>query len=479
MKNEKIHVSTIKTRFCPSPTGYVHIGNVRTALFSVLLALHAKGRMLLRIEDTDRTRSYHEYTQALMTDLHWLEIPWHEGAGHEPPGQHQPYWQSQRQAIYDKYYQVLIEKGRAFPCFCKEEQLALARKVQRASGQPPRYAGTCRHLTQTQIEAKRQQGIPETLRFRVPEDQTIEFIDFVKGSQHFISDDIGDFIIRRADGSSPFMYSNALDDALMEVTHVLRGDDHLTNTPRQLLILSALGLSVPQYGHVSLILGDDKLPLSKRNGSRSIEQLRQEGYLPQAIINYIARLGHYYEDNNLMTLTELAAAFAPKHLSTSPARFELSQLQYWQKEVVMALADDDFWGWLPEVVTQCVPIKDKAAFIRAIRPNMLFPQDATAWATCLYSSEFVLTVEQKAILAKAGSQFFATAIAAIEQQGLDYVSLTEELKKQCGVKGKALFQPLRIALTGQTAGPELAQLLTLMGEQRAIVRLTQAQQCSE
>ncbi len=472
-------MAMLKTRFCPSPTGYIHVGNVRTALFSALYALQVDGHMLLRIEDTDKTRSYTEYTNALITDLHWLGIPWQEGAGCEPQGEHQPYWQSQRQAIYDGYYTQLLDAKMAFPCFCSEEQLALTRKVQRASGQPPRYAGTCRDLTEQDIAEKRQQGLAETVRFRVPDDQAIEFVDLVKGKQRFLSNDIGDFIIRRADGSAPFMYSNALDDALMGVTHVLRGDDHLTNTPRQLMLLSALGLTAPSYGHVSLILGDDKLPLSKRNGSRSIDQLRQEGYLPLAIINYIARLGHYYADNQLMTLTELANAFDIQHLSTSPARFEASQLQFWQKEVVMMLEQQTLWQWLPESVTTQVPETDQTAFIDAIRPNVLFPHDATVWADCVYGDELTLTPDSAAILANTHGDFFTTAIAIVEQHGLDYSALTQQLKTQCNVKGKGLFQPLRVVLTGQLHGPELAQLLPLMGKQRVIARFQQATQHSK
>ena len=465
----------IKTRFCPSPTGYIHIGNVRTALFNVLLASKAADNtLLLRIEDTDKTRSYDEYTQALIDDLHWLGLNWGEGAGCSPEGEHGPYWQSQRQPIYDQYYEVLLAKNQAFPCFCTEAELALQRKIQRASGRPPRYAGTCRHLTSEQIAQKRAQDIPETLRFRVPDNQTITFMDLVKGKQQFLSDDIGDFIIRRADLSTPFMYGNALDDALMEVTCVLRGEDHLTNTPRQLMILAALDLPAPEYGHISLILGEDKLPLSKRNGSQNIQQLREAGYLPMAIINYIARLGHYYKSNELMSLQALADNFDVSHLSTSPARFEASQLLFWQKQTVMQLDDTAFWQWLPVNVTEKVKAGDREAFIQAIAANVVFPEEAVVWADCIYNGDYAYDEIGQAVLSETTAAFFDAAIAAIEQFGLDYKALTQHIKDALQVKGKALFQPLRIALTGQLQGPELARLLPLMGKESVMKRFEKA-----
>jgi len=207
----------------------MHFGNLRTALFNYLYARHYNGSFLLRIEDTDMARSEAQYTDAILTDLRWLGLEWQEG----------PYHQSERQAIYNDYYEALEKKGRVYPCFCTEEQLAITRKVQLASGKPPRYSGTCRHLSQEAILAKRASGLSFTLRFEVSNDAVVEFEDLVKGPQRFETEHIGDFIIRRNDGTASFMFCNALDDALLGVTHALRGDDHLTNTPRQILILQA------------------------------------------------------------------------------------------------------------------------------------------------------------------------------------------------------------------------------------------------
>jgi glutamyl-tRNA synthetase len=278
-----------KTRFAPSPTGLIHIGNARTALFNALYA--HKSVFLLRIEDTDLERSKDTYIQQLKQDLKSLGLLWQQQEK-----------QSDRFDIYAKYYQQLQQQDLAYPCFCTPEELALSRKLQRASGKAPRYAGTCTHLSEAETAAKLQKGLKPTLRFRVPRGQRVEFNDLVRGKQQFASYDLGDFIIRRADGTPAFFFCNAVDDALMEVTHVFRGEDHLTNTPRQILILQALNLPIPQYGHISLILGNDGLPLSKRNGSQNIQGLIKEGWLATALINYLARLGHTYTDDNLLSL---------------------------------------------------------------------------------------------------------------------------------------------------------------------------------
>lgn len=453
----------VKTRFCPSPTGRIHIGNVRTALFSALAALKLQGQFLLRIEDTDKERSSLEMAELLQYDLQWLGLTWQEGPGVE--GEHGPYWQSQRYAIYDHYYQQLEQAGRAYPCFCSEQQLAMTRKVQRTSGKPPRYPGTCRSLTAEEIEKKVKEGIKPTLRFRIPPKQTAAFHDVVKGRQRFKTDDIGDFIIRRADGGASFMFCNAIDDALMGVTHVLRGEDHLTNTPRQILILQALQLPVPEYGHLSLINGSDGSPLSKRNGSSSVVELREVGYLPKAICNYLARLGHTYSDNSLMSLAELADAFNLDNLAKAPARYEREQLNYWQKQTVLSEPWQVIAVWCHDEFSHLVPEAQHEAFIKAIQPNMIFATDAKHWAEALFG-ELSFDDEQKAILQAIGEAFFKTALAAVEQYGSDFKQISEKIKQETGVKGKDLFQPLRIAITGCLHGPDMGVITELMGMDR-------------
>lgn len=460
-----MQTSPLKFRFCPSPTGLIHFGNVRTALFNVLLAHKFQGTFLLRIEDTDKERSKVEYTDALMADLRWLDLIWQEGP--EVGGDKGPYWQSERQAIYDHYYAQLTNDSshHAYPCFCSEQDLEAMRKVQRAQSQPPRYAGTCRHLSAAEVAAKIAAGAKPTLRFRVPDGEAVEFNDLAKGPQRFLTDDIGDFIIRRADGSAPFMYCNAIDDALMAVTHVVRGEDHLTNTPRQILILEALGLPIPHYCHISLIMGADHTPLSKRNGSRNMQTLREEGYLPLAIVNYLARLGHYYNEETLMTLLQLAHGFDFSHLSRSAAHFDEQQLLHWQKEAVMSLSLPLLKEWVKDRAENLslVPAEKYDAFLKTLQPNIVFPQELDNWAKNLYAAELTFDPALRDILIQAGKHFFTAAIQAIEDEGLNYTHLQQHLQQECHIKGRALFQPLRVVLTGVVHGPQLEDLLQLMG----------------
>ncbi len=467
---------TIKLRFCPSPTGFIHMGNARTALFNGLYALGHAGVFLLRIEDTDRERSKDEYTQQLKQDLQWLGLQWQEGP--DVGGDNGPYWQSQRQAIYDGFYDKIIEKKLAYPCFCSEEKLAVTRKVQRAAGQPPRYPGTCRNLSKDDIDKKLAAGEKPSLRFRIPNDASVEFEDVVKGIQRFQTNDIGDFIIRRQNGTAPFMYCNAIDDAMMGVTHVVRGEDHLTNSPRQMLILQALELPTPTYCHISLIVGPDGSPLSKRHGSRSIADLKQAGFLPAALQNYMARLGHYYEDNSLLSLQQLAEKFEFSRLSTSPAKYNEEQLHYWQKEALAALSDAQVWAWVKPFVKEYVDADKHELFTSVVRANITFPEDARRWAQLFFADTLELDDDAKTILNNVDTAFFKQAAMIWQQDHEDFKTFTKAVQQATGVKGKQLFQPLRIAISGAVHGPELNPLADLLGKERIAQRLLQAKaQC--
>lgn len=461
-----------KLRFAPSPTGLMHLGNTRTALFSALFAKAQQGIFMLRVEDTDRQRSTVEFTEQLLQDLRWLGLDWQEGPG-EDLG-HGPYFQSERLNIYQSYYQTLADKGYTYPCFCPEEMLTLTRKVQLAAGQPPRYPGTCKSLTKSDIEARIAAGEKPALRFCVPKNMSIQFHDIVKGPQSFKSDDIGDFIICRNDGTPPFMYCNAVDDALMGVTQVMRGEDHLTNTPRQIMILQALDLRVPDYGHFALIVGKDGSKLSKRHGSRSIFELRQDGFLPLAIINYLARLGHAYEDLGYADFDTLATHFSVSRLSKSPAKFDPEQLHYWQKEAVSRLSNQDFWQWAGIEVHSLVPAESATAFIDAVRANCVFPHDVCHWANCCFEERLSFSDEQRELLKAAGAVFFETAERLMAETGTDYASLCRQLTEKLGVKGKQLFQPLRLALTQELHGPEMQKLVPLMGSELVAKRFRDA-----
>jgi len=460
----------MKSRFCPSPTGHLHLGNTRTALFNALLAKNQSGQFLLRIEDTDKSRSFEHYTQALIDDLHWLGLPWQEGPIVEGPNP--PYWQSQRQSIYDQYYEKLVQRKLAYVCFCSDAELAIERKVQLASGQPPRYSGSCRNLTVTEINEKLEKGILPTLRFSVPKHEMIEFTDLVRGLQRFNTNDIGDFIIRRADGTASFIFCNAIDDALMGVTHALRGEDHLTNTPRQLLVLQALGLPLPMYGHISLIVGCDGSPLSKRHGSQTVSELREQGFLPEAIVNYLARLGHSYKQTEYLSLEELSSYFSLQNLGSSPSRFDREQLLYWQKVAVSRLTAEQAWAWLGEEIKSKIPLDKQDLFIQVVKPNLCFPENVNIWIDILFDEEKLnYTSEYLDLCKEAGAEFFMRALTIFEQVGVNFKALAEQLGKDLSIKGKALYAPMRIALTNQLHGPEMAGLFELLGEKKIKQRL--------
>lgn len=462
-----------RTRFSPSPTGMIHLGNVRSALFSALYAKHAHGTFILRIEDTDQSRSEEKFTESMLSDLTWLGMHWQEGPN--VGGPNMPYFQSQRAEIYAHYYRELEEKGLAYPCFCSDQELALHRKLQLSRGQPPRYPGTCRKLTKEVIAERIANGKKPALRFIVPQNKDIDFVDFVKGPQHFNSDDIGDFIIRRADGSSSFMFCNAIDDSLMKVSHVIRGEDHLSNTPRQLMILQALHMSTPQYGHLSLIMGDDGSKLSKRHGSFSLHDLHAEGYLPIAVMNYLARLSHSYEEQKLLSFEELAQRFNIEKISRAPARFDKNQLLHWQKEAVLKLDATSAWQWLGENLKDNIPAEKRDLFIEVMIKNIVLPHEASEWAERFFGEKLDFNDEQLTILSEAGKTFFDKTVDAVNKHDINIKTVLDELKNDLGVSGKKLFMPMRIALTGENHGPELVHIATLLGKAGMLQRVQAVQ----
>jgi len=457
------------TRFAPSPSGELHLGNARTALFNLLLARHGGGRFLLRIEDTDAERSLEAHTGALLEDLRWLGLEWDAGPDREDAAG--PYRQSQRGALYARYFAQLLERGTVYSCFCSPLELEAARRAQLAAGRPPRYAGTCRELTPEERARRERQGTPATLRFRVPAGLRIEFPDLVHGPQSFASDDIGDFVVRRADGSAAFFFSNAVDDACMGVTLALRGEDHLANTPRQLLLLQALSLRAPTYGHLALLLGSDGAPLSKRHGAMSLRACRERGFQPLAIANQLFRLGHSSPLQGLLTLEEMARGFDTTHLGRAPARFDEQQLEVWQKDIVHHLSPEAARAWLAPVLPPGLDERTASAFVSAVLPNLVLPRDAIPWVEVVFGGPPSLEEGAEAVVRSAGAGYFAAAAAAAAASGNDLAAIAGAARAASGRQGKQLYMPLRLALTGRSHGPELAPLLKAMPPGKARERL--------
>jgi glutamyl-tRNA synthetase len=460
------------TRFAPSPTGYLHLGNARTALFNFLAARSGGGRLVLRIEDTDAERSDERLLGQLLADLHWLGLEWDEGP--DVGGAHGPYKQSERGELYAAAVASLRQRDLVYPCFCTPEELQLSRRAQLAAGRPPRYAGTCARLTDDESRRRIEAGAQAAMRFRVPSGRVVEFVDTIHGPQRFASDDIGDFVVSRADGSAAFFLGNAIDDAAMGVTLVLRGDDHLANTPRQILLLEALGLRVPAYGHLPLVLGAAGSPLSKREGAAGLHDLREQGYLPAALRNYLVRLGHTCGTDAWLEADAMPAHFDLGRVSHSPARFDEAQLRHWQREAITHSSTVDLVEWLGSRLASLGSAERKAEFVAAVRGNLMFPADADALVRAVSEELAPPDDEARAAMFAAGGAFFSSAASAWASHAGDVKAWTRAVGSVTGRKGAALYMPLRAALTGATHGPELAPLVGLMGSHRVEARLAAA-----
>ena len=465
------------TRFAPSPTGHLHLGNARTALLNYLAARKTGGRFILRVEDTDEARSSDSFMRELFEDLRWMGLDWDEGP--DIGGPHAAYRQQQRRAIYEEWLVKLDAAGFTYPCFCTPAELNISRRQQLATGKPPRYAGTCRNLTEEQRAERLVRGQAAALRFRVPNGEVVTFNDVVHGEQRFSTDDIGDFIIRRADGSTAFFFSNAIDDALMGVTLVMRGDDHLTNTPRQMLILQALNLPIPRYAHVALLLGMDGAPLSKRQGALSLRDLRKRGYLPGAVRNHLVRLGHSCVTDGWLDEAAMRKDFDLSRLGRAAAKFDDAQLHHWQKEAVAHLSTEEFDNWVKEELPAGLDAQQRAAFLTAIRHNVEFPSEVKLWADVAFGKLPALTPEATAAIREATASFFVTAAEVLGRAGAQFKLATREIGQLAGRKGPALFMPLRAALTGVTHGPELAPFFELIPGDVVKARLEAARKLAE
>ena len=446
----------VVTRLAPSPTGALHLGNARTALFSYLFARQAGGRFLLRIEDTDTARSTAAHAQAALADLAWLGLSW-DG----PVLQ-----QSRRRAVYDAALDRLGQRGATYPCYCSPAQLAQDRAALLAAGKPPRYVGRCRDLPATERIRRITRGEPFAIRFRVPQDETVAFDDVVHGPLTFRGADIGDFVLRRADGTPAFFFSNAIDDADSGVTLVLRGEDHLTNTPRQLLLLAKLGLPAPRYGHLPLLLGESGKPLSKREGAASLREFHARGFLPVALNNLMFRLGHFTPLSDLLSLPQMISSFEPSRLQKAAAHVDPGQLLGWQKVAAHSLSIAERAAW----IGAAIPEAHRAALLPVLANNLVLPEEARAWSTILLGPPPELDDAARAAVDAAPTALFAAAANAAGR-GAALREIAGVAAEATGLRGPAIYKPLRAALTGRLEGPDLGALLPLLSPQSLRERL--------
>jgi len=451
----------VVTRFAPSPTGRMHLGNARTALFNYLAARRdPRGAFRLRIEDTDAERSRPEFTSGLREDLRWLGLAWDGDEVH----------QSARRAAYDAALDRLLAADAAYPCFCTPAELDRERAADRAAARAPRYSGRCRALSAEERQRRLAAGDPAALRFRVPESGEVAFDDVVHGPMHFRCAEIGDFVLRRTDGSPAFFFGNALDDSDGGITLVLRGEDHLANTPRQLLLLGALGRTPPRYGHLSLLMGGDGQPLSKRGGAASVAALRDRGYLPAALLNLLFRLGHHGASDDLLDLPAMAAAFDVHRLQRASAQLDPVQLDGWQKRAAHALSAAERLAWLAPELPASMDEPRREAFVAAVAPNVVFPADVRRWLRVVEEDDVAPEADARAAVEAAPAALFAAAAKALDAP-VTFKQVSGAAAAATGLKGPALFRPLRAALTGRLDGPELGALLPLIGTARARSRL--------
>jgi glutamyl-tRNA synthetase len=458
----------VRTRFGPSPTGALHIGGLRTALFNYLFTRASGGRLVLRIEDTDLERSVAEYEKGIIDDLAWLGIACDEGP--EIGGDSGPYRQSERLEIYRGLAERLVEAGLAFRCYCSKERLVGLKRAQAAKNLPPRYDGACRDLSAAPA------GVTPAIRFRV-EDRTVKFIDAVHGPMSFSTSAFGDFVIIGSDGVASYNFASAVDDPLMEITHVIRGDDHLSNTPRQILVQEALGLRVPSYAHLPLVLGPDRVPLGKRHEGVSIRELKDAGFLPCAILNAAARLGWSPGEGpelggRLLTIEEMAGEFDLKGISRSPSFFDIDRLKTFNKAAIARMSPEGLKGLM---TISFGDLADANEIIAAVKDNATTLLDIEELARP-FTGDIVQTGDARKILcadsAKKVIKVFSEEVEkANELTGDTFGEIVKKTGEITGDKGKALFLPIRCALTGRTGGIELQKVVELLGRARVLERL--------
>ncbi len=476
----------IRVRYAPSPTGYLHIGNARTALFNYLFAKNANGDFIIRVEDTDIARNIENGVESQLSNLSWLGIDWNESVDKE--GNYGPYNQLKRveEGLYQPFIDKLLEEEKAYKCFCTSEELEEEATRQKEAGQIPKYQGKCRHLLKEEIEEKEKSGIDYTIRFKVENDIDIKWDDIVKGNVLFNSNDVsGDFNIVKRDGIPTYNFAVVIDDHLMEISHVLRGEDHISNTPKQIMIYNALGLSVPKFGHMALIVNQEGKKLSKRDGGiiQFIEQYKDLGYIPEAMFNFISLLGWSTgTEEEIFSKEELIKLFDANRLSKSSAKFDVAKLT-WINNMYMKSLDEDKYielvhPFLKEEYN--IDLDKRVEKILMLYKNQISYGKEIVEVSTLFFKDFEISLEGKEFLEtlEAGKveeikKIITNKISEkeFELSAENVKELINLVKEETGLKGKNLFMPIRILTTGQMHGPELSDTLEILGKDNLLKNL--------
>ncbi len=456
----------VRTRFAPSPTGYLHVGGARTALFNWLYARHHGGTFILRVEDTDQLRSTEESTRAILDAMTWLGLTWDEG----------PFFQAERVEIHRNLVKKLIDEGKAYYCTCTPEDLENKRKKALAEGRKPKYDGTCR-------EKNLNKAANTVVRFRGPRMGATIVNDLIKGAISFQNEELDDLVIERADGYPTYNFAVVIDDAEMGITQVIRGDDHVNNTPRQILLYEALGYAVPQFGHVPMILGADKARLSKRHGATSVMAYEEMGYLPEALVNYLVRLGWSHGDQEIFSMDELVSLFTLDSVGKSPAVFNPEKLLWLNQHYIKEYPDTrlaetmkPFWKKRGVDVSDQDFIRHVVADLKTRSKTLVEMADSGSF---YFQDQMTYDPEAAGKFLSAHAKDHLTAIAVRLPSIEDYTKTGVEnflrsFAEEQGVKLKVIAQPLRVALTGKTVSPGIDEVMITLGKERVINRIHQA-----
>jgi glutamyl-tRNA synthetase len=490
---------TTRVRFAPSPTGHLHVGGARTAIYNWLFARHTHGRFILRIDDTDPQRSSDEFTEAILRGMRWLGLDWDEGP--EAGGEFGPYFQGQRAERYTEAAERLLASGAAYECYCTPDELERKREEALRAKSFAGYDRACRQVPEADRARHRQEGVPRVIRFAVPLDGETAFDDGIRGRLTVTNENIEDFVIIRGDGSPTYNFASTVDDAQMLITHVIRGDDHMSNTPKQILLLEALGEPVPTFAHLPMIWGSDRTRLSKRHGATSVESYREEGYMPEALLNFLALLGWSPgSEETLLSRDELVALFTLDRVASSPAIFDADKLDWMNGQYVRGLSNEEFVARGRPFLQRAGLIAPQADEEQAAEAGGTAGERMAAWwdtlaeitrervehfdqwpalVSFLFGDIRIDEAAAAKALADAGcARWLETVATTLEVVDPFEATAVEEairgLPETLGVKPKALFQAVRVAVTGTMVSPPLFESIVLLGKEESIARLASA-----